>query len=239
MQCLWQVVRSTGDLMAIQDARPAHVAVASSLPKPGGKGKGVGGSVKPPPIQAAQEPASSKVRTAVQEPGSPNMKSAAQEPGSPNMKSAAQEPGSPKVKTAAQEPGSPKPAAEKPGSPKPEPGSPKSGHPAESQPSSPLEKPGNDETSQQSMVPHGKGAEKTGKGPTQKYHDKPPQHLTPAAVDRRLRRVMAPRSNGEYKVPEQAVKDWKNLETRPRLMAVFEKCGYMKDACCQTYTVKK
>ena len=70
---------------------------------------------------------------------------------------------------------------------------------------------------------HGKGGCKPGKGPS------PPAHLSPGAIDRRLRRTFAPRTNGTFKVPEAALQDWQNHETRPKIKAIFEKCGYMKD----------
>ena len=76
----------------------------------------------------------------------------------------------------------------------------------------------------------GKGYNKLGKGPSATGQPQgPPQRLTPAAVDRRLRRVMAPRTDGTFKVPENAVADWKDLEKRHKIKAIFEKCGYCKD----------
>ena len=45
----------------------------------------------------------------------------------------------------------------------------------------------------------------------------PPPKLTTGAVDKRLRRVMAPKVDGSYKVPQQVIDEWKDLDTRDRL----------------------
>ena len=62
----------------------------------------------------------------------------------------------------------------------------------------------------------------------------PPAHLSPGAVDRRLRRVFAPKTNGTFKVPEAAVEEYKCPEKRSRICAMFEKCGYQADPAAQT-----
>ena len=43
---------------------------------------------------------------------------------------------------------------------------------------------------------------------------------------KRLRRACAPRGNGEYKVPMEIVKDFKDLDKRNHVFKIFEKCGY-------------
>ena len=57
----------------------------------------------------------------------------------------------------------------------------------------------------------------------------PPKKLTQAAISRRMYRIMQPKSNGEYKVSEECLATYKNMETRPKLLAVFEKVGYNAD----------
>ena len=58
---------------------------------------------------------------------------------------------------------------------------------------------------------------------------KPPQKLSPGAVDKRLRRVMTPKVDGSYKVPQQVIDEWKDLDTRDRVRALFEKTAYCPD----------
>ena len=53
----------------------------------------------------------------------------------------------------------------------------------------------------------------------------PPEKLTAHAINQRLRRVMQPRRDGTYLVPECVRKQWKDLETRAQVMALFEKSG--------------
>lgn len=57
----------------------------------------------------------------------------------------------------------------------------------------------------------------------------PPEQLSYGAVDKRLRRIMTPRANGDFKVPQQVVEQWKNKNTRPKVMSLFEKSGYQPD----------
>ena len=57
----------------------------------------------------------------------------------------------------------------------------------------------------------------------------PPKQLSYSAVDKRLRRIMTPRANGDLKVPQQVVDQWKNKNTRPKVMSMFEKSGYQPD----------
>ena len=62
----------------------------------------------------------------------------------------------------------------------------------------------------------------------------PPKKLSPAAVDRRLRRTMEPKTDGTYKVPTEVLEQWKDKEKRPKLMAMFEKLGYQADRCLKS-----
>ena len=62
----------------------------------------------------------------------------------------------------------------------------------------------------------------------------PPKKLSPAAVDRRLRRTMEPRTDGTYKVPMEVIEQWKDKEKRPKLTATFEKLGYQADWCLKS-----
>ena len=57
----------------------------------------------------------------------------------------------------------------------------------------------------------------------------PPEKLTEAAVDRRLRRVVERKADGTYKVPKEVVEQFKDKHKRPELFAAFEKCGYKPD----------
>ena len=54
----------------------------------------------------------------------------------------------------------------------------------------------------------------------------PPPQLSDNAVKARLRRVFLPRADGSYLVPEDLVKEYKNINTRDRIQALYEKCGY-------------
>ena len=63
---------------------------------------------------------------------------------------------------------------------------------------------------------------------------RPARHITslsPAAIDRRLRRVMTPKTNGELKVPERFVTQWKKGgASRKSLEAILASCGYDVDS---------
>ena len=55
----------------------------------------------------------------------------------------------------------------------------------------------------------------------------PPEQLSVGAIDKRLRRVMAPRANGEYLVSQDFVKMWNDkLVGRDKVRALFEKAAY-------------
>ena len=55
---------------------------------------------------------------------------------------------------------------------------------------------------------------------------KPPPQLSKGAVDKRLRRVMTPRVDGSYQVPEAVVLKWKNSDTKKDVELLFEKAAY-------------
>ena len=57
----------------------------------------------------------------------------------------------------------------------------------------------------------------------------PPVKLSEGAIDRRLRRIMAVKTDGSLKVPEEVVKQWKDLDTRHEVLSAFEKAGYKPD----------
>jgi len=69
----------------------------------------------------------------------------------------------------------------------------------------------------------------------------PPAPLTRNAIRLRLRRVLAPRADGTFLVPEKAVQDFEG-DNKDQLYALFEKSGYDKDRveqkrCFQKHTV--
>ena len=54
----------------------------------------------------------------------------------------------------------------------------------------------------------------------------PPPQLSAKAANQRLRRVMQPRSDGSFLVPECVREKWKDLATRSEVMAMFEKAAF-------------
>ena len=54
----------------------------------------------------------------------------------------------------------------------------------------------------------------------------PPPQLSVKAANQRLRRVMQPRSDGSFLVPECVREKWKDLATRSEVMAMFEKVAF-------------
>ena len=55
----------------------------------------------------------------------------------------------------------------------------------------------------------------------------PPQQLSEGAIDKRLRRVMSPRANGEHLVSGEFVKLWQDrVNGRDKIRALFEKAAY-------------
>ena len=57
----------------------------------------------------------------------------------------------------------------------------------------------------------------------------PPPELSKKAVENRLRRLMTPRADGSLLVHQELQSQWKDLFTREKVMALFEKCGYSPD----------
>ena len=60
--------------------------------------------------------------------------------------------------------------------------------------------------------------------------------LSVSAINGRLRRVMAPNMNGDYKVSEQMRKDFsaKGTPARKQIELIFQMCGYSPDARSET-----
>ena len=54
----------------------------------------------------------------------------------------------------------------------------------------------------------------------------PPQPLSKGAVDKRLRRIVAPRVDGSYIVPDEIVQKFRDRSTRKEVELLFEKSGY-------------
>jgi len=65
--------------------------------------------------------------------------------------------------------------------------------------------------------------------------EKPPITLSDAAAQARLRRVCTPNSKGEYKVPEQVIKEFEDRNARMNLMKEFEKLGFDSDSGCPKF----
>lgn len=67
--------------------------------------------------------------------------------------------------------------------------------------------------------------------------DKSQPSLSPGAIDKRLRRVMTPRTNGSLKVPQKFVDQWrKGGAQRKTLESILASCGYDVDGiCCNVY----
>ena len=59
--------------------------------------------------------------------------------------------------------------------------------------------------------------------------EEPPEKLSQGAIDKRLRRIMTPRSSGDLKVPQEVVDQWKDKDERWKVRAAFEKAGYKPD----------
>ena len=67
------------------------------------------------------------------------------------------------------------------------------------------------------------------KGPITIWQHQQPATLSTAAIDRRLRRCMAPTISGAYKVSEKIREQWENLGTRPQVLKMFAQCGFDSD----------
>lgn len=50
--------------------------------------------------------------------------------------------------------------------------------------------------------------------------------LSKSAIDKRMRRVMAPRADGSYLVPQEIRDQYRDPLERDSVRAMFEKCGY-------------
>lgn len=60
--------------------------------------------------------------------------------------------------------------------------------------------------------------------------EEPPNFLSAAAADARLRRICTANSKGEYKVPLQVIDEFLDVKGgRVDLMKIFERCGHEKD----------
>lgn len=71
--------------------------------------------------------------------------------------------------------------------------------------------------------------------PVRKPLQLPAQELSKDAIDKRLRRVFQPRSDGTYLVSQDFVDKYlKKGSDRDALLVMFEKCNYQADQCCQT-----
>ena len=67
------------------------------------------------------------------------------------------------------------------------------------------------------------------KGPITVWQHQQPATLSTAAIDRRLRRCMAPTISGAYKVSDKIREQWENLGTRPQVLKMFAQCGFDSD----------
>lgn len=50
--------------------------------------------------------------------------------------------------------------------------------------------------------------------------------ISQCAIDSRMRRVMAPNVNGEFKVSTEIIKQWQTRKGRKSLEQLFQSCGY-------------
>ena len=63
----------------------------------------------------------------------------------------------------------------------------------------------------------------------------PPTRMGESNMKARLRRIFLPRADGSFLVPDDLVAEYKNLDTRPRISALFEKVGYEPDWVANTW----
>ena len=69
--------------------------------------------------------------------------------------------------------------------------------------------------------------------PVPKPEVNPGEALSKEAIDKRLRRIFQPRSDGSYLVSDEFVKKYLSRgEDREKLLVMFEKCNYKPDRCC-------
>ena len=57
----------------------------------------------------------------------------------------------------------------------------------------------------------------------------PPEKLSKGAIQKRLWRIVQPKANGQLKVPQELVDEYKDESTRKNVMSLFEKSGYQRD----------
>ena len=55
---------------------------------------------------------------------------------------------------------------------------------------------------------------------------KPPGEMNHSAMMKRLRRIVTPKENGEFKVPKEVVDEFHDKEKRENVWRAFEKSGY-------------
>ena len=69
--------------------------------------------------------------------------------------------------------------------------------------------------------------------PVPKPEVNPGEALSKEAIDKRLRRIFQPRSDGSYLVSDEFVKKYLSRgEDREKLLVMFEKCDYKPGRCC-------
>lgn len=56
----------------------------------------------------------------------------------------------------------------------------------------------------------------------------PPPEISQSAIDKRLRRLMAPNSKGESKLPTEIREQWADKYGREKVLALFEKPGTIR-----------
>ena len=54
-------------------------------------------------------------------------------------------------------------------------------------------------------------------------------HLSKAAINSRLRRIMKPNVHGSYKVSQEVIKDFNSTQGRKTIDQIFQMCGYDPD----------
>ena len=79
--------------------------------------------------------------------------------------------------------------------------------------------------------------QKTGDGDEEEeYEDEqakpPPKQLSKAAIQKRLYRIMQPKSDGTFKVPQEVLDNYRDPEKRDDVINLFEKSGYEPAGIC-------
>ena len=57
----------------------------------------------------------------------------------------------------------------------------------------------------------------------------PPAKLSKGAIQKRLWRIVQPKANGSFKVPQDVIDEYKDEHTRKNVESLFEKSGYQRD----------